>query len=87
MKNELDVKQGLTVFNQVLSKGELQEGKYQWQGLTAWHDIDGYTCYLQYNQVLVTLMFHGKYATDYPNDDAWHQFMKKIKLVAQETSV
>ena len=78
MHNELDIKYCLSVFNKVLSDGEVSEGKRHWHGLSAWADFDGYTCYLQFNQVVVTLLFHGKYAVEMPNDDAWQQFLKKI---------
>ncbi|REL34576.1 DUF3081 family protein [Thalassotalea euphylliae] len=82
MHNELDVKYCLSVFNKVLSDGEVLEGKRHWQGLSAWADFDGYTCYLQFNQVVVTLLFHGKYDVSKPNEEAWQQFLKKIKSLA-----
>ncbi|MFD2164889.1 DUF3081 family protein [Thalassotalea euphylliae] len=84
MQNELDVKYCLSVFNKVLSDGDNVDGKRQWQGLSAWADFDGYTCYLQFNQVIVTLLFHGKYAIEKPNEDAWQQFLKKLKQVSEK---
>ncbi|WP_448211414.1 DUF3081 family protein [Colwellia sp. MEBiC06753] len=86
MQNQLDAKYCLSIFNKVMSCGESTQrndsNKVCWQGLQAWTDFDGYTCYLQFNDVTVTLMFHGKYAVESPNDEAWQAFIKKLQQVS-----
>ena len=47
MKNEIDNKQILAVYERIQQRGEVtEEGKF-YQGITAFSDIDGYTVYLQ----------------------------------------
>ncbi|RLV59020.1 DUF3081 family protein [Parashewanella curva] len=49
--------------------------------MRAWYDFDGYTCYLQYNQLIMTLQFHGKYRLEYPNKEDLHQFEAKLAKI------
>lgn len=59
----------LTLFNQTISQGQKQnDGKYQLDKISAWHDHDGYTCYLGYKDLVMTLYFHSKYAYDYEDE-------------------
>lgn len=78
MENRLDLKRCLTVFNAVQTRGEKQAEYYNLEGFKAWSDFDGYTCFLQFNQTKVTLMFHGKYHIDCPNEQAFDEFEKKL---------
>ncbi|WP_416307050.1 DUF3081 family protein [Neptunicella sp. SCSIO 80796] len=83
MQNELNVKQALAVFNQVCEKGDKRDGHYFYQDIEAWHDFDGYTCFLKFNQVTLTLYFHGKYNLDYADNNDLEGFMRKLAKVAQ----
>ncbi|MBC3767630.1 DUF3081 family protein [Neptunicella marina] len=83
MQNELDTKQALKVFNLVCEKGEKRDEHYFYQGLEAWHDFDGYTCYLKFNQATLTLYFHGKYNLDYADNGELESLFKKIANVAK----
>ncbi len=78
MNSRLDVKVCLSVFNHILSHGEQCDGNYVFQGFKAWSDFDGYTCFLNYSNVTLTMMFHGKYEVDYPNRDELILFENKI---------
>ena len=51
----------LYVFNHVLSNGIKQQGKFHFGELTAWHDFDGYTCYIGYKDLTMSLYFHSRY--------------------------
>ena len=78
MQNLLDLKNCLSIFDHVLSKGEKVDGGYMFDGLKAWHDFDGYQCYLYYDKVTLTMMFHGKYDVDYPDKAHLDAFEKKL---------
>jgi hypothetical protein len=78
LKNNLDIKRSLLIFNKIISKGECDNGRCILQGMTAWYDFDGYTCYLGFNEVTLTLLFHGKYHIDSPSKDSLTAFEKKL---------
>lgn len=59
----------LALFNQVISHGQKQDdGKYLLNELLAWHDHDGYTCYIGYKDLTMTLYFHSKHAYDFQDE-------------------
>lgn len=78
MKNHIDLKHSLSVFNYICEHGERDSGKYQLEGVSAWHDFDGYTCYLQFNQVTLSMFFHGKYQLEYATQAEFNAFELKI---------
>ena len=78
MKNSIDLKQCLLVYNKVTSQGALLDGKYQLSGVKAWSDFDGYHCFLEYRDVVMTLMFHGKYDIQFSDPEAVKRFEKKL---------
>ncbi|MEZ9593108.1 DUF3081 family protein [Shewanella sp. 10N.261.52.F9] len=69
----------LFVFNHVLSNGTRLDGKYYLDGLTAWHDLDGYTCYLGYQDLVMTLFFHGRFAYEYQKRLTYNEFNTLIQ--------
>jgi len=73
----------LHLFNVVSTLGEKVNGGYEYQSIRAWHDFDGYTCWLKYKDLTVTLLFHNKYKIDYQSEDTVNIFLKKVdKLLA-----
>ncbi|WP_438864022.1 DUF3081 family protein [Neptunicella sp.] len=84
MENELNTKQALSVFNQVCEKGEKRETHYYYQDMEAWHDFDGYTCFLKFNQVTLTLYFHGKYNLDYSDNGQLESFLRKLANMSKK---
>lgn len=79
MKNSLDVKRCLLIFDKILKQGEKNGEKYLLKGLEAWTDFDGYNCYLSFNNVIVTIMFHSKYDIQFESQDALLKFEKKLQ--------
>jgi hypothetical protein len=59
MDSRLTTKEFLRVFERVRSTGERIDQKFRLGEMYAWHDYDGYTCWLNYRDITVTLMFHG----------------------------
>jgi hypothetical protein len=78
MVNTIDTKQSLALFNHVLANGVSHNDGYRLDGLLAWHDFDGYTCFLQYRSVVMTMMFHGKYELTYKDKDDFIAFEKRV---------
>lgn len=86
MENRLTIKQFLRAFDCVCSSGEKQGHKYQLNGVCAWHDFEGYTCWLSYEDVIVTLMFHGSLKIDYDNQANYSEFLNRcLVLTASKT--
>lgn len=78
MKNSIDLKRCLMIFDKVMSDGEKKEDKFHYEGLEAWSDFDGYNCYLSLNDVMLTMMFHGKYDIQFGSADSFQKFEKKL---------
>ena len=76
--NKMKKRHLLQVFELITSKGVKSEGSYQYEGITASHDFDGYTCWLGFKDLTVTLLFHGAYDLDYQSDETLKIFFKKV---------
>lgn len=68
----------LHLFNVVISNGTKDNGTYHLEGIIARHDFDGYTCWLEYNDLTITLLFHNKYEFDYRKEETVERFFKKV---------
>ncbi|QYK02883.1 DUF3081 family protein [Shewanella psychrotolerans] len=82
MNIEINLTRALHAYGAITSKGTKGNNAYVYQGVTAWSDFDGYTCYIQFNKVTLTLLFHGKYLLDYPNQTELSLFLKKLNKLA-----
>ena len=84
-EHQIALMDNLSVLNEVLTKGtrigSITDSKYELDGLTAWHDYDGYTCYLRYKDLTLTLLFHGKFAIDYQDKKTVTEFYEKSKRI------
>jgi hypothetical protein len=74
----------LNVYNHIVSNGEKQGDKYVLGELSAWHDFDGYTCFLGYKELTMSLYFHGKFAYDYENESTREEFITLIEKMESE---
>lgn len=68
----------LQIFNLVTTKGSKLDGVYELSGIRASQDFDGYTCWLAYKDLTVTLLFHGSHDFDYQQKDTIDIFFKKV---------
>ncbi len=68
----------LHAFNLITMKGNKANGHYEYQGIKAWHDVDGYTCFLGYNDLTLTLLFHGRYTFDFKEKETFDAFISKL---------
>ncbi len=80
----LETRDYLSVFNKIATEGEKKENRYVLKGINAWHDYDGYTCFLEYKDLTLTLLFHGKYSFDFSNKQTMVDFIAKIKKLLSE---
>ncbi|OCH19916.1 DUF3081 domain-containing protein [Aliivibrio sp. 1S128] len=81
MDSRLTTKEFLRVFDCVRSSGDLQNTKYHLDDISAWHDYDGYTCWLGYKDVIVTLMFHGSLKIEFDKSSNYSYFTKQCLAI------
>lgn len=74
----------LNVYNHIVSHGEKQRDKYVLNELSAWHDFDGYTCYIGYKELTMSLYFHSRFSYDYENDSTREEFIALIERMQSE---
>ncbi|MEC7939926.1 MAG: DUF3081 domain-containing protein [Pseudomonadota bacterium] len=87
MDNRITIIEFLRVFEFIRSSGEQLNNKYQVGEMIAWHDYDGYTCWLSYKDVTVTLMFHGSLKIEYDNASNYAEFINRcMRVLAMEPS-
>ena len=76
--NQLKNRNLLQIFNLITTKGRKLDGAYEFLDIRASHDFDGYTCWLAYKDLTITLLFHGLYHFDYQHEETLKVFLKKI---------
>ncbi|RDV29172.1 DUF3081 domain-containing protein [Alteromonas aestuariivivens] len=85
MKNELDSKFVLRVFEKIRQHGEKQGDKYVLNGVTAFTDLDGYTLFIEDATVKLQFGFHNQYNFDYQSQAQFESFEKKLRQIDRET--
>ena len=75
--NLLKYRDYLRLFDLISSKGVKSGSEYELSGIRAQHDFDGYTCWLAYKDLTITLLFHGKFDVEFENKDTFDEFYKK----------
>ncbi|OJF68838.1 hypothetical protein BK026_08550 [Alteromonas sp. V450] len=81
MKNELDSKFLLRVFDKIRQFGAKENEQYKLNGITAFTDHDGYTLYIEDANVKLQFGFHNQYHFDYDNNEQYQAFEKKLKSI------
>ncbi|MAI36441.1 MULTISPECIES: DUF3081 domain-containing protein [Alteromonas] len=81
MKNELDSKFLLQVFDKIRQHGSKEGDEYKLMGITAFTDHDGYTLYIEDVNVKLRFGFHNQYHFDYDSSDHYDSFEKKLKQI------
>ncbi|GHB77782.1 hypothetical protein GCM10008107_29230 [Psychrosphaera saromensis] len=69
----------LELFNHVITHGTKQDSKSVFEEFSAWNEIDGYTCYLKFKDVTITLMFHSRFSFEYEQESELLAFQKAAK--------
>lgn len=81
MKNELDSKFVLGVFEKIRQSGTKTDKGHELEGVTAWSDFDGYTLYLEDNLVQLSWGFHNQYHYRYEQADHLEQFLTRLRHI------
>lgn len=71
----------LQVFDLISTKGVKSDGSYEFSGIKALHDFDGYTCWITYKDLTITLLFHGKFSVEYKHEDTFSEFNNKMNTL------
>tara|TARA_R110000868_G_scaffold95100_3_gene261820 strand:+ start:2846 stop:3103 length:258 start_codon:yes stop_codon:yes gene_type:complete len=85
MKNEIDSKLILQVFDIIRLQGEKKGESYFFKGIEGSNDFDGYTLFLQDAQVQLSFGFHNQYHLDYAKEEHLEQFILKLKEIKAST--
>jgi len=81
MKNDLDSKFLLQVFDKIRQHGEKTDSQYVLQGITAYTDLDGYTLFIEDANVKLRFGFHNQYHFDYETSNQLDMFEKKLRHI------
>lgn len=83
MKNELESKLLLSVFDKVRTHGVQADRQYHLDGITVFTDHDGYTLFIEDALVKLRFGFHNQYVFDYLKEEHKQAFEKKLKAINQ----
>lgn len=87
MDNKITTKEFLRVFDYIRSSGKQLDNQYQLGEISARHDYDGYTCWLNYKDVTVTLMFHGSLKIEYDKASNYEDFINHCLAILANKSL
>ncbi|MFB0980619.1 MAG: DUF3081 family protein [Alteromonadaceae bacterium] len=78
---EIQLRDFLQIYDAISTNGVKVDGVYEYLDIKAWHDFDGYTCWIGYKDLTITLLFHGRFDMDYKYEDTLKQFYKITPLL------
>ena len=81
MKNDVESKFLLGVFEKIRQHGETVNRQYLLEGITAYNDHDGYTLFIEDSLVKLRFGFHNQYIFDYAKEDHKAAFEKKLQYI------
>lgn len=81
MKNEIDSRYILRIFEKIRQHGKCDAGEFHLEGLKAFTDFDGYTVFIEDALVKLRFGFHNQYHFDYEDPAHFEAFDKKMKQV------
>lgn len=84
MKNDIDSKLVLSVFDKIVQHGEKKDDAHLLMGIKVSTDFDGYTLFIEDAQVQLNFGFHNKYHFNYEKEDHFEKFVKKLKAINQQ---
>ncbi|MDP5032214.1 MAG: DUF3081 domain-containing protein [Paraglaciecola sp.] len=82
MKNEIDSKFILKVFETIRLKGKKKDEAYFLEGVEASTDFDGYTLFMKDALVELSFGFHNQYHFNYEKEEHAEQFIRKLQAIA-----
>lgn len=85
MDSRLTTKDFLRVFDCVCASGDRMDNQYRLGEMYASHDYDGYTCWLNFRDITVTLMFHGSLKIKFDKPSNYSDFIKQCSAIIAAT--
>lgn len=77
----------LYVFNHVISNGVKRDDVFYFGELSAWHDFDGYSCFIGYKDLTMSLYFHSRFSYDYQEKATFKEFVLLVDNIFTELSL
>ena len=84
MKNDIDSKLVLRVFDKIIQHGEKKGDEHFLMGIKGYTDFDGYTLFIEDALVHLNFGFHNQYHFDYEKEEDFEKFIKKLKAINQQ---
>ena len=81
MKNDIDAKHLLRVFDKIQQHGKQKDGARFLEGVKGFTDFDGYTVFLEDASVKLSFGFHNTYHLDYESNSQKEAFEKKLDYI------
>ncbi|GAA4882547.1 DUF3081 family protein [Ferrimonas pelagia] len=78
MKDEIDIRQALRVFDRIRQYGQPCSDGYRWQGVIAASGYDGYQISLSDGTVTLWLMFHSSHQFESGNRLEREQLLQRL---------
>lgn len=72
----------LYCFNTIISQGVRSCDRFELGAMQAWSDFDGYSCYIGYKDLTLTLLFHGRYSFYYQDKSTYKDFLRKVNSLS-----
>lgn len=78
----------LNAFILLICHGKLRIGKFFVNELINWHGVKGYTCYIGYKNLIISLLFNSRFLYDYKKETTLSEFNRLVELfiTAEEAS-
>ena len=82
MELKVDIPRALSAFQTIVDQGNQVDTRYQFDGLQAESDYDGYTLHISDNKVTLHIYFHNRFELDSENPRDSEDFLRKVYRVA-----
>lgn len=86
MNHLINPKDVVKAYQIIRDKGEKDPNGYNYKGLFAENDLDGYTVFVTDGQVNMTVYYHYKYNLEYSDNAMLERFKLKINEVLREAA-
>jgi Protein of unknown function (DUF3081) len=83
-ETKIDIKKALRVFDKATREGEKRDDGWHYRGLTVSTDFDGYTVFMNWQNVQLTIFFHNKFTVDCKNAFQLQEFTELLEKLDRD---
>lgn len=83
MKNKIDINQALLAFDKIRELGNKSADGFEYEGICANTDFDGYTVILKDKLACLTIYFHNKYELTGSDNKAMDRLITNLTHIAK----